>query len=234
VGSPIAPGLPGWAQAKKKGNAAAFDPATYGTVVDDWDFSTLGLADGTAISTFTGSKGHALAQATGFKQPLCKTAIQNGKSVARFDGVDDFIKTSAITLNQPDTWFIVANYRAAFSATGWLFDGNTAFSHSFGRTASTTMEAFAGTALDGTSTPQSWHVYTVTFNGASSEVRVDGTVISTGNTGASNAGAVCVGAANANQPSASDAGRVIVYSGALSTANKQAVEAALKSQWGTP
>lgn len=63
-----------------------------------WDFS-----DASTVTTATGisqvndksSYGLALTQATGANQPAYATAAVNGKNVARFDGVNDYIGSAA-------------------------------------------------------------------------------------------------------------------------------------------
>jgi hypothetical protein len=62
-----------------------------------WKADSLGLSDGTAVSSWTDSSGNGkhLVQATGSKQPLLKTAILNGLPVIRFDGTDDALSCAS-------------------------------------------------------------------------------------------------------------------------------------------
>jgi hypothetical protein len=66
-------------------NAKAFDPLDIGPDAF-WRASDLGLADGTAVGSWTDltSNARVLAQATVAKKPINKTAILNGLAVVRF------------------------------------------------------------------------------------------------------------------------------------------------------
>lgn len=82
---------------------------------------TLGLADGTAVSTWADQSGNALdlTQATSGNRPLCKTAILNGLPVVRFDGVNDYlIRTTANALFTSSAYsiFVVAVPRGGAGA----------------------------------------------------------------------------------------------------------------------
>jgi hypothetical protein len=61
---------------------------------------SLGLSDGTAVSSWTDISGNGFnaAQATGGQQPVFKTAIRNGKPIVRFDGTDDVLGLSGSAL----------------------------------------------------------------------------------------------------------------------------------------
>jgi hypothetical protein len=58
---------------------------------------SLGLSDGTAVSTWTDSSGtgNNATQATGVNQPIFKTNIVNGKPTVRFDGSNDSLTFSS-------------------------------------------------------------------------------------------------------------------------------------------
>lgn len=224
------------------GNTAAFSPDSVAGL-QVWfkaDSGTSTTTDGVAISQWNDSSGNTrhATQATGSLQPIYKAAIQNGLPVVRFDGADDQLKTGIFTLNQPTTWFIVGAYRGVFNAAKNVFtDGlSAAFCNVISRDGATLQGCFAGiTALDVTTTPQAFHVYTVLFNGASSEIRVDGGIAITGNAGTNNAGGVSLGAsATGTQTGDADLAEVLAYSITPSTINRQNIEANLKSRWGTP
>lgn len=225
-----------------EGAGTAFNPATVANLAA-WfkaDSGTSTTTDGVAISQWNDSSvnvRHA-TQATGSLQPLYKAAIQNGLPVVRFDGVDDQLKTGVFVLNQPATFFVVGAYRGVFNAAkNILTDGlSAAFANVISRDSATLVGCFAGTtAQDVTTTPQSFHVYSVIFNGASSEIRADGGTATVGNAGVNTAGGVSLGAsATGGNTGDVDLGEVLAYAAAVSTTDRQAIEGYLKTKWGTP
>lgn len=95
-------------------NNQYFNPKQVGAIrlwLDATDPSANGVvpADGTSVSSWVDKAlTNTVTQATGSKQPVFKTNIINGKSVIRFDGVDDFLlKASATTLGIRGTMFAV-------------------------------------------------------------------------------------------------------------------------------
>ena len=68
---------------------SAFTPASVAGLVAWYDASKETAADGTAMATITDRHGVRNLTAGAPAQPLLKTNIQNGRSVYRFDGVDD-------------------------------------------------------------------------------------------------------------------------------------------------
>ena len=99
-------------------------PVTTG-IVFHFKADSLALANGAEISTWTdsGPGGFNATAATGQK-PLFQTNVVNGLPVARFDGVDDFLTSTAQTSQKPFTFFAVvkttdlATYRFITGGTG--------------------------------------------------------------------------------------------------------------------
>lgn len=155
-----------------------------------------GKNDGDAISQWNDVSGHGrhLLQATGGKQPLYKTNINYSVPAVRFDGIDDFLQTAGFTaLPQPYELLIVCKYRSdlggrAFQAHMFGGAGGSVLRFSWGGgTAPAPLVFGAGSNLNSSfiSDPWTgWHQYGVVFNGASSEMREDNTVIASGNAGA--------------------------------------------------
>jgi hypothetical protein len=229
----------------------AFSPASVAGLTGWWDFSTLGLSDGTAISAVadSSSAGHGLTQATGASQPIFKTAIQNGKAVGRFDGVNDLLATAAFAQPAAYSVFAVAKYTAGTLPQGILntddggslrhcqFRLNTgvlefiAFSSggAFTDTETATLAQFNcySGVRDATPVVQTW------VNGTSG-----GSTVITG-TPVTPTISVVVGTTGGNAPRDAsplngDIGEVLYYSAAVSTVDRQSIEAYLKAKWGTP
>ena len=177
-------------------------------------------------------------QATGANQPLYKTAIQNGLPVVRFDGVDDFVAVD-FSLGQPTTVFVVAKFLD--TALDTLIDGFAGANvnkRRLYRNASTTYTLFAGSGgpVSAATTPEAFHSIGAVFNGASSEIRIDGGSAATGNPGAGASTGITVGAVAgaASDWANADIAEVLLYNTALSTTDRQSVESYLRGRWNTP
>lgn len=105
--------------------AGSFAPSSIPNMQGWWDFTdpaqlytdagtTLVSADGQAIYRVNDKSGtgHYLEQATVGARPLYKTAIVNGLSVARFDGINDVIGL-AVPVAVTGSYLIVVKKRSA-------------------------------------------------------------------------------------------------------------------------
>lgn len=218
---------------------------------------SLGLSDGTAVSSWTDSSGNGrnAGQATGTKQPLCKTGIVNGLPVVRFDATDclttsaiDFTGTSgltvfAVTANIPSgTDRVIVESSASFSANAGSFilyrdtsnkvqvdhRGNVGNGFCVGTTNITS----TATVLTG------WYDFTQAVN-AENQLYVNGTAEGTKSGGANNTGAfgnhvLNIGARNdgALIPLNGDIAEIILYNSVLSNASRQLVERYLGAKYG--
>lgn len=190
----------------------------------------LGLSDGAAVTTWTDSSAaaHSPTQATAGLKPVYKAGIVNGKGVVRFDGVDDLLAV-AFTLNRPATIFCVALWRDDLSADqSTIFDGNTVNSARFYRTNTTEMTMYGGTglALTGFTNPYVWTLYSTYWDTSTASVgNWTRSRLTTGNAGTTNLGGITLGNyGGGGGPAHVDIAEVVVYSAALSAANKQVVE----------
>jgi hypothetical protein len=101
--------------------AAAADDPSGGVapgVFGWWDFSNLGLGNNVAIDTLTDRSGlgHHMTQA-GTARPLQITNIQNGLSVGRFDGVNDYMQSPVAFSGNDITIYAVGCFMGALSVT---------------------------------------------------------------------------------------------------------------------
>lgn len=127
------------------GVAAAWTPADLGSTMKVWlKDSGLSGVDGDPISTWSDSSGNAnhFTQGTAAQRPVLKTAILNGKNVARFDATDDgLLGPYAITTGNY-TVAVVYNYqsmssvgrRAVQGSNNWLMGPYTNLHRVFGGT----------------------------------------------------------------------------------------------------
>ena len=109
-----------------------FTPASIAGIKAWWDFSDISTlyqqasptalpvtADGQTIAVVTDKSGggNELEQNTASYEPTYKTGIINGKSVARFDGVDNFLDATTVGADTSWTFFIVAQKRSAVTGS---------------------------------------------------------------------------------------------------------------------
>lgn len=148
---------------------------------------------GSGVSVWADQSGNGrdLLQGTDTNRP----ALQADSSIL-FDGVDNFLKCGAFTLNQPETVYIL------FRSVTWtlndvVYDGNTAGSMYLYQSATTPdLRVFAGSALVPNSNlaVNTYGVHCGVYNGVSSVSQINNTTAITGNAGAANAGGFTLGA----------------------------------------
>ena len=173
---------------------------------------------------------HDVVQATEAKRPVYLTNQINGHPAWRFDSVDDYLKAVAFTLNQPVTIFCVGRHTVDAIMRVW-YDGNTWAGMLFywnGAAYKWYAEADLGSGLP---IVDSWMILTGKYNGANSEVYLNGTSKGTGNIGANNSGGFTLGAnANGVYNMNGDVAEIIVYDSILSDIDRQRVELYLNTE----
>lgn len=182
--------------------------------------------------------GRHLTQATGTKQPLYMTNQRATLPAVRFDATDDWLQ-NIFTLNQPVTGFLVCRFPS--TTNRYLLDGTGATAGtkgSVGSFSAGTARLHGGTALTTPTgwTANAWVVISWVLNGGSSEVYMNGALSVSGAAGA-NVMAGLTLASNSGLSggsSGTDYGEVLLYSGALSTTNRQSVENYLLAKWMAP
>lgn len=214
----------------------AFSPTSIAGLVGWWkaDAGTSTTTDGAAISSWSDQSGSGatLTQGTAGSRPVYKAAIQNGRPVVRFDGTDDFLSASIAIA--PKTVIIVAKYAAAsFTELNGLVTDTTSALILVGGGGTATV--FFDPSGIGAPDAAYW------FNGATRALN--------NATGPMNAFAVCSitsamwgsvtprfgqDRGNTNRVWNGDIAEALMYDTVLSSTNRQAVEAYLKTRWATP
>ena len=203
-----------------------------------------GLSDGDPVATWSdlSGNGNDALQAAGDAKPIYKTGIQNGRSVVRFDGSSDFMQTAAFAsdLAQPNTIFVVVEVRDPEGNTFYILDGiDSAKRHAWFSIAARTPDGggfYAGSVWnpDTTEPKNEWHSQGVLFNGVSSEWWIDGASQGTGDVGAQGLSGLTLG--RNKDPSFiyldGDIGEILVYDGALSSADRGSLDSYLSGNWG--
>jgi hypothetical protein len=231
----------------------AFSPLSITGLKAWWDFSdattlytdagtTSVSADAQLIYQANDKSGNLnhVSQATSGTRPTYKVAIQNGKSIARFNqkalGLSPF---TTGTMTQPTTIFAVVTVTTTI-ANRIILDGSAPLSQrnalldDFG---SLNAGYYAGTAVvQGTAaSDNACHTLAGVFNGASSHLYRDGGAAdANGNPGAQGLGGIFLGATDIAAASAftGDIMEVLAYDALLSATEINSVGGYLGTKWG--
>ena len=219
-----------------------------GTRADIWGANTL--TDNNTVTANDGKVDYAAAttdvlwkwidqsagallpvQATQANKPTLVANVLNSRAVVRFDGTDDTLKvaTGAIS-NQPLWgWMVIDDNDAG---TRFYFDGGAASKVSLSHT--TDLIVNAGAAVGAADTSGAPHLVTFIVNGASSDLRVDGASIATGDAGAQNMDSgIAIGADNAGaSPLAGDIAEIGFAAGSPTAANLASLKAYITARYG--
>lgn len=142
-----------------------------------------GLSDGDPVGTWNDSSGsgNSISQ-TGSARPTYKTSIINSLPVVRFDGSDDKLLSSPFSsaISQPNTIVIVTK---SIGAGAYAYDGlSSGNRHLLDMNGvSSQAGAFAGGFYNsdgGTLTPTNVNLITIIYNGASTQIRINGVLAS--------------------------------------------------------
>jgi len=165
----------------------------YPTVLNDGNTAMWLKSEDTANITKDGSdlvsrwddfleSGQGLIQATGIKQPIWSV------DGITFDGINDSMKTSGLNLNQPCTYYMV------IKELGWtdlsrICEGNTDLVGNFRQyTTSPNLRIYSGAGINPTVSPAigTKFIARITWNGATSNIKIGSNDEQTGNLGANN------------------------------------------------
>ena len=196
--------------------------------------TTPAVSDGDVVGNWTnqGSDASAFVQNTADYMPLLKLNIVNGQSVLRFDGVNDYLVGSFTGgISQPSTLFVVAQLAAGSVNDGAIhaiIDGDDSSRESrviqYSGVNPDAWRITAGTALTGGDSDGNWNIWTVLWNGATSQFWLNGLSEASGNAGAEAPNGLTIGAQyNVAVPWSGDIAEILWYPGNLSDADKNEV-----------
>jgi hypothetical protein len=82
-----------------------------------------GLSDGGAVTTWSDASGNGrhATQSTAAYRPTYRTRVLNGWPAVRFDGLDDYLTTSSLSIPSNATIFVVAQNRTQTSSTDSIY-----------------------------------------------------------------------------------------------------------------
>jgi hypothetical protein len=161
----------------------------------DTGLTTAAVADGDPVGGWQdqSGQGHNAIQGTAAAKGTLKLNVKNGKSVVRFDGVDDYL-TSTFGAATPFHLFVVLSPSGGGasnvgSPVGFN-DGNNRLGYA---TLNATFDV-GGTSITPTTPSQnSWYVVAAKANGSSSKVRVNGADNVSGTVGSQTATSLVIG-----------------------------------------
>jgi hypothetical protein len=229
--------------------AASFSPDDISNLYawyDGSDISTITKDGSNRVSKWTNKEtttSRDLIQSTGGEQPLWLSANKNGLDVIDFDTVGKFMNTaSALTsISQPLTVFSVALYPDAYDVPRTMYSRHDSVADSvrimyggnYDTDDSWRINAGSTIAVTDSSIGGAWHYATQIFNTSSSDLRVDGSSILTGDAGSNNYQGIGM-AHNGNEDTASwgePIGEWIMYNKLLDSDEINQVETYLSEKW---
>ncbi len=182
-------------------------------------------------------QGNHVTQSSGSVKPLWVAAASgtNSNPHLYFDGARQMASAAIGSVAQPRTQFVVTRATTAFGSTVVAMDGNASGTRSQIGHNGTDLRIFSGSTVGAAySGYQSTTVYSAVFNGASSQSWANGTSIATGDAGAHGWTGTTFGGTFV--PGNFWVGNIcegLVFSGALSASDRQAIEAYLTAKWVT-
>lgn len=232
-----------------KRGAASFVPTDVAGLAGWYDFSdattlytdagtTLVSADGDLIHQANDKSGNGrhVIQATSGVRPAYKTAIQNGKSVSRYDGARR-LRVASLTLNQPNTVFVVCKWNGAAGNNQIVTDGSVSNQNAFYVPAGgTTLNMYGGlVGAAATNITAAWRIFVAKFNTTASQAWVDGGAphLASFNVGSQNPNAITIGDDGSGGGFfIGDVGTVLWYNANVSLANINLIGDYLDGPWG--
>jgi hypothetical protein len=235
-------GLQGWWKAD---TLSSFDPTMLAGLKGWWKADSLALSDGAAVPSWSDSSGFGNTMTPAYGAPIIKTNIIAGKQVVRFSGANQAMQYGAQIITGPYTVFAVSA-AANNTQTGAIFNSGTsgpqtnlidAVGDAVWRTRSN-VGAVADAIEVGGMAVGVWNSFTGDWDGSNIHLYRNGllkatTAISSEGYGH---GLNFIGFDGTQVVSffAGDVAEVLIYNTALSTTDRQKVEAYLKAKYGLP
>lgn len=232
------------------GLALWLDAADQGTLFDATSGGSAVAADG-AVRRWADKSAAGLAATNGLavnNQPIRKVAVQNGRDALRFDGVNDSLQVSAVTLQTFLSVFIVSSTtRTATNLKFWLEHGadlNSIDGFFFNGTNAGAWGVRRTTVHGGPSTDNAdwigtgWALASFTYDGDGRIYKNNQLISIASHVGTSRSNSNVTAALNIasrNQASlflTGDIGEIVVYNKVLNVSERDYVSKGLMSKWG--
>ena len=175
----------------------------------------------------SGNGRHAI-QNTGANQPAIVTNVLNGRQVRRFDGTNDGM-TGTMTLSQPFTIITVAKHDVTGSTQSVFHGANC----SLGIQGGVGFFLYAGAVISSAGSNTNFNINTHIFNGTSSAIFSDEVSLVSGNANTAGVANFSIGFRSGSNDEFvdGDIAEIIVFSAALTTAQREQVEAYLNNKY---
>lgn len=217
--------------------AAAFTPADLPGLVYWYDFADVAtitaVAGAVSAVADKSTNGRTITQSDPGARPVTGTTTRNGHNVLAFDG-GDLLSSAPFVQAQPLTVFMVARSSTTDTAN------RQALGNGFGGPVpvvyqqSDVWRMYAGADMPSSTTDDtSWHLFTATFNGVTSSLRLDRSPIVSGDAGTTgyDTRPVSIGAnVSITAPWLGEIAEVLAYASVLSSTDRATVETYL-ARW---
>jgi len=194
-------------------------------------------ADGQAVQQWNDKSTSAAnaTQTSAGDRPVYKTAIRNGKSILRFDGIVSNFSLALTRSSENRTVFIVAGNIPTAGTIKYFFDSETGrfVLAQLGNTANT-VQFYDGSWVGSAAATATFQCLTYRLASAGAEIYRNGASIATGaHTNKAIGGSTRIGANYVPDGSflSMDLCEMVIYNSALSTTDRQSVESYLTSKW---
>lgn len=201
----------------------------------DSSFTIPADADGDVVGGWKdqSGEGNDVIQATTANKPMLKLSILNGQPVIRFDGTDDWLRVSSVSLSQPNT-IIVAFQISNLTGVRTVFDGVTDAEQRFDAWAGN-FRFFAGSTVNIKSSSTDSFILSIIADGASSEAWFNGSSIGTFDPGTNGLSGISIGSnytSQGNNEIQGDIPEFLLFDSGLSNSDRQQVEEYLSDRFG--
>lgn len=224
----------------KNASGSTFNPQTQGTLASWYDASTLGLSNGTQVTSWPDSKtGNPYPLSQSANTAVYATSQQNGLSTVNFATAANRF-TGGPLANYPTTLAAVINLsgsssgsRAILGGIGggieWRIEGTTNY---MGLVETNT--AYIGASTSAVSS-SGYHLVVATLNSSSYAYYIDGVAAGSGSNSAStNGSSYMLGAQTTAEFFLGYIGEVQIYTSVLSSGDLSALHSYAVSKWATP
>ena len=209
--------------------------------LDVADTSSITKDSSNKVSNWADKSGNggSASQSTAANQPTFTASGLNNLPTLSFDGSNDYLRSSTLNISQPYSIFMVAKTTGG-SGRDYLFDGIVDNNQRslIALNNSGKVQLWAGSwANSNINTPSGYFTIASVFNSASGVVSLNGTAVSSLNTGGRNlSNGITIGANYPSTPTADFLGgniaEILIINSALDTIDRQKIEGYLANKWG--